>query len=123
MSFFPGLQHLLVGILPEDVPDDHNGLLDNVVDLGLDEIQQGAHAALCGLLWGKGKKQRGSAPFLTSPISLSLKDGRQFEEGTYLNFDGAAPNGTHSFADKVHIHLRGVFLEFCQDLFEYTIKI
>ena len=28
--------YILVGVLAEDVPDDHNSLLDHVVDLGLD---------------------------------------------------------------------------------------
>jgi len=30
--------HVLVGVLAEDVPDDNNGLLDHIVDLGLDEV-------------------------------------------------------------------------------------
>lgn len=29
-------ENILVGVLAEDVPDDHNSLLDHVVDLGLD---------------------------------------------------------------------------------------
>ena len=40
------LVHLLVGVLAEDVPDDHYSLLDHIVDLGLDQVQQGAHTAL-----------------------------------------------------------------------------
>ena len=46
-------QHVLVGILAEDVPNDHDGLLHHVVDLGLDEVQQRAHAALRRLLRGE----------------------------------------------------------------------
>ena len=42
--------HALVGVLAEDVLDDHDGLLNHVVDLGLDEVEQRAHAALGGLL-------------------------------------------------------------------------
>lgn len=42
---------LLVRILAEDVPNDNNGLLDDIVDLGLNEVQQGANAALSRLLW------------------------------------------------------------------------
>lgn len=38
--------NLLVGVLAEDVPNDHNGLLDHVVDLGLDQVQQSADTAL-----------------------------------------------------------------------------
>lgn len=30
--------HVLVRVLAEDVSDDHNGLLDHIVDLGLDEV-------------------------------------------------------------------------------------
>lgn len=41
-----GKGHLLVGVFAEDVPDDHDGLLHHIVDLGLDEVQQGAHTAL-----------------------------------------------------------------------------
>lgn len=40
----------LVWVLAENVPDDHNGLLDHIVDLGLDQVQQGADAALSRLL-------------------------------------------------------------------------
>lgn len=43
--------HILVRVLAEDVLDDHNGFLDHVVDLGLDEVEQRAHTALCRLLW------------------------------------------------------------------------
>lgn len=50
--------HLLVGVLAEDVFNDHNGFLDHIVDLGLDEIKQCAHTALCRLLCGK-KRQSG----------------------------------------------------------------
>lgn len=46
----PENPHALVGVLAEDVLDDHDGLLHHVVDLGLDEVQQGAHTALCRLL-------------------------------------------------------------------------
>lgn len=53
--------YLLIGIFAEDVPDDHYGFLDDVIDFSLDEIQQGAHAALSGLLWeGEGKRVRSS---------------------------------------------------------------
>jgi hypothetical protein len=45
--------HLLVGVLAEDVLNDHNGFLNHIVDLGLDEIKQCAHTALCRLLWEK----------------------------------------------------------------------
>lgn len=38
--------NILVGVLAEDVPNDHNSLLDHVVDLGLDQVQQGADTAL-----------------------------------------------------------------------------
>lgn len=43
--------HILVGILAKDVLDDHNGFLDHIVDLGLDEIEQCAHTTFCRLLW------------------------------------------------------------------------
>lgn len=39
-------RYILVGVLAEDVPDDHNSLLNHVVDLGLDQVQQGADTAL-----------------------------------------------------------------------------
>ena len=45
-SLFSGAGDLLVGVLAEDVLDDDDGLLDHVVDLGLDEVQQRADAAL-----------------------------------------------------------------------------
>jgi hypothetical protein len=31
---------ILVGVLPEDVLDDHNCLLHNIIDLGLNQIEQ-----------------------------------------------------------------------------------
>ena len=37
---------VFVWVLPEDVLDDHHRLLDDVVDLGLDQAEQGRHAAL-----------------------------------------------------------------------------
>lgn len=33
-----------------------------------------------------------------------------------LHFDGAAPDGSHGLADKVHVHLGGVFLQLGQHL-------
>lgn len=45
--------HVLVRVLAKDVLDDHDGFLDHVVDLGLDEVKQRAHTALCRLLCGK----------------------------------------------------------------------
>lgn len=41
---------VLVGVLAEDVPDDHNGLLHHVVDLCLDQVQQSADTTLGRLL-------------------------------------------------------------------------
>jgi len=41
----------LVGVFAEDVPDDHNGLLHNIIDFGLDEVQQGANTTLSWLLY------------------------------------------------------------------------
>lgn len=38
--------NILVGVLAEDVSDDYNSLLNHVVDLGLDQVQQGADTAL-----------------------------------------------------------------------------
>ena len=35
---------------------------------------------------------------------------------TCLHLDGAPSNGPHCFADEVDIHLRGIFLQFGQDL-------
>lgn len=46
--------NILVGVLAEDVPNDHNSLLDHVVDLGLDQVQQGADTALSWLLERNG---------------------------------------------------------------------
>lgn len=43
-------RHALVGVLAEDVLDDDDGLLHHVVDFGLDEVEQGADAALGRLL-------------------------------------------------------------------------
>lgn len=51
-------EHLLVGVLAEDVLNDHNGFLDHIVDLGLDEIKQCAHTALCRLLCRKKRQCR-----------------------------------------------------------------
>ena len=47
---WPSTGDLLVWVLAEDVLDDHDGLLHHIVDLGLDEVQQGAHTALRWLL-------------------------------------------------------------------------
>lgn len=46
-------RHVLVRVLAEDVLDDHDGFLDHIVDLGLDEVEQSAHTALCRLLCGE----------------------------------------------------------------------
>lgn len=46
---------LLVGIFAEYVFDDHNGLLNHVVDLGLDQVEQGADTALRWLLEEEGE--------------------------------------------------------------------
>ena len=54
--------HVLVGILAEDVPNDHDGLLNHIVDLGLDEVQQRADAALRGLLRGEHSVWREEEP-------------------------------------------------------------
>lgn len=54
--------HALVGVLAEDVLDDDDGLLHHVVDLGLDEVQQGADAALRRLLGGGGSVSDALAP-------------------------------------------------------------
>lgn len=43
----------LVGVFAEDIPDDHNGLLHNIIDFGLDEVQQGANTTLSWLLYTK----------------------------------------------------------------------
>lgn len=37
---------VLVGVLAEDVPDDHNGLLHHIVDFGLDQVQQSTDTTL-----------------------------------------------------------------------------
>lgn len=47
----------LVGVFAEDVPDDHNGLLHNVIDLSLDEVQQSANTALRRLLYTQTEKE------------------------------------------------------------------
>lgn len=52
---------VLVGVLAEDVPDDHNGLLHHVVHLCLDQVQQGADATLSRLL--EKKNHSSHAPF------------------------------------------------------------
>lgn len=46
------MRNLLVGVLAEDVPDDHNSLLNHIVDLSLDQVQQSADTALGRLLTG-----------------------------------------------------------------------
>ena len=38
---------ILVGVPAEDVLDDHDGLLDDVVQLGLDQLQQYLSAHAC----------------------------------------------------------------------------
>lgn len=60
--------HLLVGVLAEDVLDDHDGFLNHVVDLGLDEIKQRAHTALCRLLWGEEIADTAPAPTSDSAL-------------------------------------------------------
>lgn len=60
--------HVLVGVLAEDVLDDHDGFLHHIVDLGLDEIQQRAHTALCRLLWGEEMWARPLHPLPTEPL-------------------------------------------------------
>lgn len=58
-----GADHILVGVLAEDVLDNHDGFLDHIVDLGLDEIEQRAHTALCRLLWEGEIVGKASVPF------------------------------------------------------------
>lgn len=43
-------RNLLVGVLAEDVLDDHNGFLHHIIDLGLNEVKQCADTTLCRLL-------------------------------------------------------------------------
>lgn len=43
-------RNLLVGVLAEDVLDDHNGFLYHIIDLGLNEVKQCADTTLCRLL-------------------------------------------------------------------------
>lgn len=57
------MRNLLVGVLAEDVPDDHNSLLNHIVDLSLDQVQQSADTALCRLL--KGNRTKTSVTFTT----------------------------------------------------------
>lgn len=71
-----------VWVSPEDVFDNDDGLLDNIVDLCLDQLQQDIDAAL-------------SSPFKT---------------------DGTPPNGSHTSAHKVDIHLSGILFELQQHL-------
>lgn len=46
LLFEGSVGNVLVGVLAEDVSDDYNSLLNHVVDLGLDQVQQGADTAL-----------------------------------------------------------------------------
>lgn len=57
------MRNLLVGVLAEDVPDDHNSLLNHIVNLSLDQVQQSADTALCRLL--KGNRTETSVTFTT----------------------------------------------------------
>ena len=41
---------IFVRILPGEVLDDNHGLLDHVIDLGLDEVEEGGDAAFYGLV-------------------------------------------------------------------------
>lgn len=38
---------LLVGVLAEDVLDDHNSFLHHIINLGLNEVKQCADTTLC----------------------------------------------------------------------------
>lgn len=40
-------RNLLIGVLAEDVLDDHNGFLHHIIDLGLNEVKQCADTTLC----------------------------------------------------------------------------
>lgn len=40
-------RNLLVGVLAEDVLNDHNGFLHHIIDLGLNEVKQCADTTLC----------------------------------------------------------------------------
>lgn len=57
------MRNLLVGVLAEDVPDDHNSLLNHIVDLSLDQVQQSADTALGRLL--KRNRTETSVTFTT----------------------------------------------------------
>lgn len=48
-----------VRISPEDVFDDNNGLLYNIVDLGLDQLQQNIDASLSSPLQTDGASANG----------------------------------------------------------------
>ena len=50
-KFVQGVQILVfVRILPGEVLDDNHGLLHHVIDLGLDEVEEGGDAAFYGLV-------------------------------------------------------------------------
>ena len=51
-KFVQGVQiFLFVRTLPGEVLDDNHGLLDHVIDLGLDEVKEGGGAAFYGLVY------------------------------------------------------------------------
>lgn len=48
-----------------------------------------------------------------NPITWS-----QLPSDTCLHLDGTSSNGPHSFANEVNIHLCGIFLQFCENLWK-----
>lgn len=58
--------------------------------------------------------------------SLFLKTGKHREApgwDTCLHLDGAAADGAHGFAHEVDVHLGGIFLELCQDLWGHHTNV
>jgi hypothetical protein len=69
-------------VLSEDILDDDDSLLNDIVDLGVYQVQQRVHTLLASA----------------------------------LDLDSNLANGLDSTADKVHVHLKSVFLQLGQEL-------
>lgn len=90
--------------------DDNNSFLYNIVNFGLDKVQQSTHTFLCRLL---NNKQVLMVLHSTKLHSKSFSNAPAY----YLYFDSTTSNGSHRFPDKINIHFSCISKEkmFCED--------
>lgn len=72
--------------------------------------------------WRPPLKSQQHGNEVAKPITVS-EDREAPGWDTCLHLDGTAADGSHGLAHKVHVHLGGVFLELCQDLWGHQTNV